>query len=121
MNFIEILKAIFSALSGGAQKEEEAKTEEKPQSAQEQPAAETSNPNNVEGTQMRKSVFKVMTAGEKDASQIESIKSQMRYKDALGSYPYTITSDNWIYKITKPPEPEFSQYGTQYSAAQKHK
>lgn len=81
----------------------------------------STNSGNVEGTNMRKSVFYVMTAGEKDSGVIEAIKQQMRENDAIGTYPYTITSENWVYTITKPVEPYFTQYGTQYSAYQKHK
>lgn len=94
-------------------------------SSSDAPAQQTTsvqnNPNNVEGTNMRKSVFTVMTAGEKDASQIENIKKQMQKMDAIGVYPYIISSNAWMYTITKPAEPHFTMYGTQYSAAQKHK
>lgn len=85
------------------------------------PAASSGPSDTVEGTYMKKSVFSVMTAGEKDDTVIEYIKKQMQEKDAVGIYPYVITTDNWMYTITKPIEPYFSQYGNQYSASQLHK
>lgn len=96
MSLADIFKAIINAFLG--KNDVQVKDEEKTaQNVTKVPY----NPSNVEGTNMRKSVFSVMVAGE-DNSAINKVKAEMVTKDHAGIYPYSIYTDKYEYIITKP-------------------
>lgn len=74
---------------------------------------------------MHEDVFNTMVSGEHDESVKREVRMEMEVNDAKNQFPYTISTENWIYTIKRAIDKNgvdhTDEFGTQYDAVQKHK